>query len=1070
MNAARWFRLFAFATLLSAGCGGGSGTNPSGLPTLGELEHRNEVSLLPDSDGDFIKDDVEDLMGTDPHDRDTDHDGLMDHVEVFGVGAFDPGAFVPDGDQDGRIAARDSDDDGDGNNDGFVRDTDGDGVADFLEYYGYRYDWLTGRFVAWNGDPAERHFRTDPLQPSTDQDPYPDGMEVSGAFMDVAVHSPGNHPLIPAYPNLVMRLAGYAVTLNEDVTYAEGESLSKGQSWTRSTQATYSRTQESHWEAGFEVGWSGTGPHSVFSFSYGESHASTNTTSTGTSTGASVLSEANWSKARSANPTDAARMKLLLKVENRGSAPASNIVPTLTLRVGGVNVATFEPGNSQINMLEAGGTYPAEEGVYWVVDSIDTGTGVVPLSLTMGELRALESGAPVSIAMTQVKADVMVMDENGRWQSAGDCNEYVARCDAVCANVRFDMLDGSCVHYLVYAHDSRTAPPVSLRDALDWVGVDEDDVIRYVDKDGIPAATSLEGWKFVLDPDTLEANGYDLAQGGRPTPDFAEEDMLLGPDSVVLVKAPRDPAVPGPQIHFGYVDPESLEVKCCVSDYEGIMRVALRDATGTLDLTLDEEVEGTGFFSGWLDAGQVREDVELWFTARNLDGEVAEREAGRLYVYRGPWAPDIVLTRHDVPNHELYANVKSSAPHDPRSAVQWVRAYHPALPNDYVELQTVVNSYEDPHGFACKLPVDFTGEGIKVVAYVEPGVFAEQVVDNVVNAHWEGTYKMVAQHLFGIQLVSPAVDFDTAGIRDCKPGETPPAAYDIWLTHHDDDKSYLRFHAAYEILPAGTGFDDLTRDQLVDFDPQATAPLHIRNEIDEGAVLAIRTTDGRYAKLLVTRLSRNIQFCELTIRFVVFPHPAADAGEDRTVIYDPTMVEIEANGAGSHGAQNYSWSFEAQDPADPAMPAGSAATLANATGVTTTFEPDMEGDYWLKLVVNEGTPDEAVDWVCVTVVFPMADPGADRQVVIDPATERVELDGTASLGARTYAWSFVSQTDLDGVPLDPALEAKLKDSESARPSFLPKVEGIYEVELIVNDGDGAPYEDRRTVTVRVEFE
>jgi len=114
------------------------------------------------------------------------------------------------------------------------------------------------------------------------------------------------------------------------------------------------------------------------------------------SVGGSVLDEENWSRARTTNPTEAAHLKLRLKVRNFGTACASNILPTLTLRIGGINVATFEPGNAQVNLLVPGAVYPPEPGVHWVVDSIDTGSGVRPLALTMEELRALERGAPVS--------------------------------------------------------------------------------------------------------------------------------------------------------------------------------------------------------------------------------------------------------------------------------------------------------------------------------------------------------------------------------------------------------------------------------------------------------------------------------------------------------------------------------------------------------------------------------------------------------------------------------------------------------------------------------------------------
>jgi hypothetical protein len=201
---------------LTVGCDGNGGPvalNQSGLPQLGELWVMVQNSTQPDSDGDHLPDDVEQLVGTDPTDRDTDRDGLTDNFEIFGYGYYDPLDFVPDHDLDGNIAPVDGDDDGDQINDGEVIDTDEDGVANYLEYYGYTYDWMTGRFLAWNGDPDVEHWCTDPIQYSTDQDPFSDGAEASSTVMDVAVQAPGNDPLVPAYPNIVVRLEGYAVTM-----------------------------------------------------------------------------------------------------------------------------------------------------------------------------------------------------------------------------------------------------------------------------------------------------------------------------------------------------------------------------------------------------------------------------------------------------------------------------------------------------------------------------------------------------------------------------------------------------------------------------------------------------------------------------------------------------------------------------------------------------------------------------------------------------------------------------------------------------------------------------------------
>ena len=85
-------------------------------------------------------------------------------------------------------------------------DSDVDGVPDQLEMSGYF--WKDGKFRLWDGDPNVTYYRTDPDQWSTDQDPYSDGMEVSRIKMDVSVAEPGNHPLVPAYPDIYVSMDG----------------------------------------------------------------------------------------------------------------------------------------------------------------------------------------------------------------------------------------------------------------------------------------------------------------------------------------------------------------------------------------------------------------------------------------------------------------------------------------------------------------------------------------------------------------------------------------------------------------------------------------------------------------------------------------------------------------------------------------------------------------------------------------------------------------------------------------------------------------------------------------------
>ena len=131
-----------FALLCALGCGGRSSSAPpaTGGLTISQVYDKSLASLRagnPDTDGDGIPDDVErDILHTDPLKVDTDGDGLFDNAEVFGHmkwGEKDP---VPDKNGNGRIAALDQDDDGDGVNDGERVDSDGDGIPNYLEFYG----------------------------------------------------------------------------------------------------------------------------------------------------------------------------------------------------------------------------------------------------------------------------------------------------------------------------------------------------------------------------------------------------------------------------------------------------------------------------------------------------------------------------------------------------------------------------------------------------------------------------------------------------------------------------------------------------------------------------------------------------------------------------------------------------------------------------------------------------------------------------------------------------------------------------------------------------------------------
>ena len=588
--------------------------------TLGCVLNRILASSSDDSDNDSIPDDVEAMLGSDPNDHDSDHDGVFDYTELFQNWSFDDHESIPDADGDNLIAALDADDNGDGIPDSQQVDSDSDGITNSLELYGYTYDWGTGQYAAWDGDQSVDYYKSDPYQKSSDQDPFDDNVEVSGLGMDVTVDEPGSLPMVPAFPDIAVRLEGYAVALNKEITWSQGESLGEGSEWSRSVEASHSHTSESNWETGVEVGMKFEFESIIPSFecevkthqNWGGSSSQTNSTTTAHSTGGSILSEKNWSKATTTNPTDAAHMKLFLKVYNNGTAVASNIIPTFTLKIGGHNIATFEQGNAQINLLEPGGVYPASPGVYWVVDSIDTGAGVAPISLTLDELKALESGAPVSITVTQALADVMQRNlQTGVYESVGDWGEYKARIEAVSALVFADLGDGNYIRSHVYADDGPTAPVVTVGDALLWAtgGYFDPDgnlVVRYRDyRTGWVEERTIaqEGlgntWTLALDSRTYEANGltWDETTGVWDPPVTEPQNLRLNPDSLLILKAPSEEVFGGgePSIHSAYFDRSVGAVFVSADDYTGVKTVAFIDKNSN-STDMYEWVQGASFY------------------------------------------------------------------------------------------------------------------------------------------------------------------------------------------------------------------------------------------------------------------------------------------------------------------------------------------------------------------------------------------------------------------------------------------------------------------------------------------
>ena len=133
--------------------------------------------------------------------------------------------------------------------------------------------------------------------------------------------------------------------------------------------------------------------------------------------------------------------------------------------------------------------------------------------------------------------------------------------------------------------------------------------------------------------------------------------------------------------------------------------------------------------------------------------------------------------------------------------------------------------------------------------------------------------------------------------------------------------------------------------------------------------------------------------------------PVAEAGPAQSVFVAGTVI---LDGSGSSDVDGdpltFAWSFVS-------IPAGSAASLNDATAVSPTFVADLPGTYEAQLIVNDGTVDSAPDTVTITTQNspPVAEAGPAQSVLV---TDTVTLDGSGSSDVDgdplTYTWSLTS--------------------------------------------------------------
>jgi hypothetical protein len=186
--------------------------------------------------------------------------------------------------------------------------------------------------------------------------------------------------------------------------------------------------------------------------------------------------------------------------------------------------------------------------------------------------------------------------------------------------------------------------------------------------------------------------------------------------------------------------------------------------------------------------------------------------------------------------------------------------------------------------------------------------------------------------------------------------------------------------------------------------------------------------------------------------------PVANAGLSQSVVAGSVVT---LNGSGSTDANGdtltYAWTLTSR-------PAASAAVLSGANTASPTFTADVAGIYVASLVVNDGRTDSATASVTITVAAANAIPVAHAGPAQNVSTgSTVTLDGSRSSDANgdrlTYAWSLTAR---------PAgSTAVLAGADSAAPTFVADVAGVYVATLTVNDGRASSAASTVTITATV---
>lgn len=206
---------------------------------------------------------------------------------------------------------------------------------------------------------------------------------------------------------------------------------------------------------------------------------------------------------------------------------------------------------------------------------------------------------------------------------------------------------------------------------------------------------------------------------------------------------------------------------------------------------------------------------------------------------------------------------------------------------------------------------------------------------------------------------------------------------------------------------------------------------------------AVLTPDveGDYKVDLVVSDGNSSSKVDSVVISTLNTRPLANAGLSRGYILGESLVLDGSLSSDEDGDPlSFRWHIVA-------APKGSTANLSHADKSRANITPDINGDYVVALIVNDGNVDSEASTVVLHSdnLPPVANAGHDLSAQVG---QLLHLDGTSSTDANgdilKPQWSIVSKPKNSSVTLG--------DSHTFHPTLLPDAYGDYVIQLTVSDG------------------